>query len=246
MLSVLKTTLLIVLLVFIVPVLAHAAWWMTQDHPRSWSSADWSSSGLLPPARSDPDASIRVMAARTGGLKGIVAVHTWLVLKPAGAANYERYDVVGWGTPLRRNSQPPDGRWYSNEPAVIHEVRGTAAERLMPQVQAAIRDYQWAQRGAYRTWPGPNSNTFVAAIVAAVPGLQADIPPTAIGRDFPPGPWVRRGPLGGIVATLGGLASVTLGRREGVQVSLLGLVAGIRFHHPTLILPGFGALGDRL
>ena len=45
--------------------------------------------------------------------------------------------------------------------------------------------------------------------------------------------------------TLGGFAGVTLGLREGIEVNLLGLVAGVRFRDPALILPGFGALGER-
>jgi hypothetical protein len=30
-----------------------------------------------------------------------------------------------------------------------------------------------------------------------------------------------------------------------VELNLLGLVAGVRFRDPALILPGFGALGER-
>ena len=96
-----------------------------------------------------------------------------------------------------------------------------------------------------RIWPGPNSNTFVATVLAAVPELKASMPPTAIGRDYPAGSWVRRSPNGGWTATLGGFAGVTFGLREGIQVNFLGLVAGIRFQQPALILPGFGALGER-
>lgn len=245
MLEVLKYSLLTVLLVFILPVLVHAAYWISEERPRSWRDADWSSAGVLPPPQAERDASIRVMAARTGGLKGIVAVHTWLVLKRENAPAYERYDVVGWGDPVRRNGRPPDGRWYSNEPVVIHEIKGPEAARLLPEVEAAIRAYQWSERGSYRTWPGPNSNTFVATVLAAVPEIRAAMPPTAIGRDYPAGSWVRRSPDGGVTMTLGGIAGVTLGLREGVQVNLLGLVVGVRFRSPALILPGFGTLGER-
>jgi Protein of unknown function (DUF3750) len=244
MLIAVKYALLVILLVFFVPVFVHAALWLSEERPGSWHSADWSSAGVLPDPRSDPEASIRVMAARTGGLKGIVAVHTWLVLKERGAGAYRRYDVVGWGNPVRLNSQPADGRWYSNEPVVIHEVRGAEAERLLPKVEAAIRDYQWSERGSYRIWPGPNSNTFVATVLAAVPELKADMPPTAIGRDYPAGSWVSRTASGGLSVSLGGVAGLTVGLREGIAVNFLGLVAGVRFHNPTLILPGFGALGE--
>jgi len=244
MLKMLQYTLLLIVLVFILPVVAHAAIWMSQERPRNWHTADWSSAGVLPSPRAENDASIRVMAARTGGLKGAVSVHTWLVLKAEGASHYDRYDVVGWGNPVRRNSQPADGRWYSNVPIVIYELSGREAERLLPKVEAAIRDYQWSERGTYRIWPGPNSNTFVASVLAAVPEMKADMPPTAIGRDYPAGSWLSRAPGGGFSLSLGGLAGMTIGARQGIQVNFLGLVAGIRFHNPAILLPGFGALGE--
>ena len=245
MLKMLKYLLLAILVIFIAPVLAHAAIWLSEERPGSWRDADWSSAGVLPDPRADPAASIRVMAARTGGLKGIVSVHTWLVLKDRNATGYKRYDVVGWGNPVRLNSQPADGRWYSNDPVVIHELKGPEAERLLPKVEAAIAEYQWSERGSYRIWPGPNSNTFVATVLAAVPEFNADMPPTAIGRDYPNGSWVRRAPGGGLFITLGGFAGLTLGLREGIEVNFFGLVAGIRLHRPALILPGFGVLGER-
>ena len=63
------------------------------------------------------------MAARTGGLKGAFSVHTWIVIKKAGAKAYERYDKVGWGMPIRRNAYPADGRWYSNVPGSCSRSR---------------------------------------------------------------------------------------------------------------------------
>ena len=246
MFKVLAAAIATVLVVFIAPVLVRAAIWFAQDRPASWSSADWSSAGLLPDPRHDDEASIRVLAARTGGLKGVVSVHTWLVLKREGARSYERFDVVGWGDPVRRNSRPADGRWYSNEPVMVYELKGEPASRLLPKVEAAVRAYEWAQRGSYRIWPGPNSNTFVATVLAAVPELRAGLPPTAVGRDYRAGRWFSRTPLGGWSLSLGGVAGVTLGMRDRIEVNLFGLVAGLRFSRPAILLPGFGALGDAL
>jgi hypothetical protein len=103
MLKAARYLLLTILLLFVAPVVVHAAVWLSEERPGHWREADWSSAGILPDPRQEPAASIRVLAARTGGLKGVVSVHTWLVLKEAGAAAYERYEVVGWGTPVRRN-----------------------------------------------------------------------------------------------------------------------------------------------
>src|SRR6266567_1839912 len=41
-----------------------------------------------------------------------------------------------------------------------------------------------ARAGDYRIWPGPNSNSFVATILRAVPELAVSLPPNAVGRDF--------------------------------------------------------------
>ena len=69
--------------------------------------------------------------------KGVLAVHSWVVIKRKDATRWTRFDVVGWGNPVRRNSQPPDGRWYSNQPVIIHEIKGPDAARLLPKVEAA-------------------------------------------------------------------------------------------------------------
>ncbi|MYZ49980.1 DUF3750 domain-containing protein [Propylenella binzhouense] len=239
--STIRWSAVLVILLFIAPVLAHGAVWIAADRPSSWRDADWSSAGILPSPRAEPEASIRILAARTGGLKGAVAVHTWLVLKHAGADGYDRYEVTAWGLPVRRNRNAPDGRWYSNEPEIIYALRGAEAAALLPKVEAAIAAYPWSRPGTYRVWPGPNSNTFVASVIAAVPELGAELPPTAIGRDYRTGFFPT--PSGGWAVSLGGLAGVAFGIRDGLQISLLGLVAGVRFTAPALILPGFGAIG---
>lgn len=232
------------LVLFLLPALAHAALWLSVERPGSWREADWSSARVLPAPSEEPEASIRVMYARTGGLKGVLSVHSWIVLKPEGAPEYERYDVVGWGTPVRRNHRAADGFWYSNPPQVAYELKGERAARLIPEVRDAIETYAWSQHGSYRIWPGPNSNTFVATVLRAVPELDAHLPPTAIGRDYIGG-GIDLASLGtgGWTASLFGVAAVTLGWHEGIELNLFGLVVGLRLSDPAIILPGFGVIG---
>jgi hypothetical protein len=235
---------LFLLLVFVAPAFAAMVWWQLGDHPGSWRDADWSSSGLLPRAVDDPAAAIYVLAARTGGLKGAFSVHSWIVTKATDATSYQRYDKVGWGSPVRRNAYAADSRWYSNAPTVVRKISGEEAERLIPKVEAAIAAYPFARPGDYRIWPGPNSNSFVAYVLATVPELGAKMPPNAIGRDFAPGfASLTWSPVThDLHATLGGYLGFAAGASAGLELHFLGLVAGVDFSEPVLKIPAFGAV----
>lgn len=230
------------LLVFMLPAALSAGRWAMLERPASWHEADWSSSGLLPPAGADEAAAIHVLAARTGGMKGALSVHSWIVLKERGADSYERYDKVGWGRPVRRNAYAADARWYSNTPFFVVSRTGVTAERLIPRIKAAIAAYPFAGRGDYGLWPGPNSNSFTAHVLRAVPELEAQLPPTAIGRDYRPGLFAfdRAPDWSEIHFSLGGLAGFAAGLRTGLELQLLGLVAGVDLRTPALKVPGFG------
>lgn len=244
-LSVLKKIVLFVLLCFVAPALASLAVRAASSQPGSWRTADWSTSGILPVAAATSDASIYVMAARTGGLKGALAVHSWIVTKSAGGTHYNRYDKVGWGNPIRTNAYPADGRWYSNAPDILLELHGAEAAELIPQIEAAVQSYPFAGRGDYKIWPGPNSNSFVAYVLRSVPQLNVALPPEAVGRDFRPwGDFVSfsRDQLN-FELSLGGYAGVAVGALYGLEMRLGGLVFGIDVARPGIKLPGFGRIG---
>lgn len=239
-----KSIVLPALGLFLLPLVAHAALALFEERPQSWRTADWSSARILPAAETAPEARILVFAARTGRWKGLFAVHSWIVVKPAGANRWTRYDVVGWGSPLRTNGWAPDGRWFGDRPTVVADVRGEKAEALIPRIEAAIKTYPYAGIGDYRLWPGPNSNTFVAAVLRAVPELEVVLPPTAIGKDYRPGPYIGPTDSGtGVEANLWGLFGLKLAWVEGIEFNVLGLVAGLDIRRPALKLPGFGRLG---
>ena len=64
-----------------------------------WRDADWSSTGTLPPASDYKPARVIVFTGKAGAWKGIFAVHSWVVFKPASASDWTRYDVVRLGQP---------------------------------------------------------------------------------------------------------------------------------------------------
>ncbi|MGI9371492.1 MAG: DUF3750 domain-containing protein [Hyphomicrobiales bacterium] len=226
------------------PIATSAVLKYQQGWPSGWSGADWSATNTAPDPAVERDAIIRVYAARTGRWKSVFAVHSWIAIKPKDAPRWTRFDVVGWGRPLRQDAYAVDARWYSNPPHVVHEIKGEQAEKLIPEVIAAIQAYPYGSYGDYRIWPGPNSNTFVATIVRAVPGLDATLPATAVGKDFL-GNGLTYGPMpsktGGQISW-SGIIGAGLSWEEGAELHLLGGTLGVNPLKLSVSLPGLGRL----
>jgi hypothetical protein len=240
-----KRLLIVIFVVYLLPTFASAGLWAVQDHPARWSDARWTSAGLLPKATESEDAAIYIFSAMTGGLKGAVASHAWIVTKEKGAATYTRYDKVGWGSPIRRNHREPDAFWYSNPPRLVASVTGSRAELLIPKIEGAIAAYPYAEPGGYTIWPGPNSNTFVAFVLRTVPEIGAVLPPHAVGRDYlPNGKFIHvDDDWRDLHITLRGLLGVSVGQRSGLEVHFLGLVAGLDLARPGIKIPALGRIG---
>jgi hypothetical protein len=241
----LKTLRMTMLVVFALPIAARGGLYAVEDHPRSWRDANWSSAHLLPPADQDRQARVLVFAARAGGWKSVFAVHTWVVVKPENATAYTRYDVMGFGQPVRVNMHEPDSYWFGDRPRLVADVRGARAATAIPKIEAAVKSYPYASWGSYRVWPGPNSNTFTATLVRAAPELDIAMPSEAVGRDFrADGSLVGlTGSHTGVELSLYGLLGAKLGWVEGVEVNLFGLVAGLDIRRPALKIPCVGRLG---
>jgi len=214
---------------------------------QDWRTASTAPVGLAPDPAATPEAVVQVYGARTWGWRGNFGVHTWVAVKPANAGAYTVYEVIGWrlrwsDTVVAIHQRAADARWYGNAPELYAEKRGDEAGKLIPRIDAAARSYPHASE--YSAWPGPNSNTFVAWITRAVPELAADLPPTAIGKDY-----LSNGPVGpapsgsGVQFSIGGLFALTASGVEGLEVNLLGLTFGVNPFDPALKLPLLGRLG---
>ncbi len=217
------------------------------DAPRgTWATAPRHSAGIAPdPLQWIDSAIVQVYAAGTYGWRGYFAVHPWIIYKRRGEASYTRYDVVGWRAPdvVQLNYAVPDGLWYGATPKLLVDHRGTDLEPMVDAVEAAILSYPYADQ--YRSYPGPNSNTFLAHIGREVKALQLDLPANAIGKDFRP----ISDPLGvsstgsGLQFSVLGLFGLSVGIQEGFEINLLGLGFGLDLNPPALRLPFVGRLG---
>jgi len=239
---------LVLVALLIVPHLVMAARIQGYTH---WSQASWSSAGIIAadPAKVE-EAVVQVYAARAWGWKGVFAVHSWIVLKHAGSNDYDRYEVVGWGVnrgapAVRKNRHAADGYWAGNAPELLLDRRGAEIDALVKEIEHAIATYPYPQ--SYVTWPGPNSNTFIAHLGRKVPALGLELPPTAIGKDFlDRGALTASTPSGsGYQLSLFGVLGLSLGREEGLELHILGFTLGLDPLDLEIKLPGLGRIGLR-
>ena len=197
-------------------------------------------SGGAHPLAATSEPVVQVWGARARGFKGIFGVHSWIAVKPGGATEYTVYEVIGWR--LRRTdtavvvrTRAPNS-WLGAEGALYAETRGRGVVALIQRFDTLAREYPYAN--TYTLWPGPNSNTFVAWIARAMPELEADLPATAIGKDY-------RGLVGASI-TSGGtglqietpLVGLKIGATEGLEIHVLALTFGIDWYPFALKVPG--------
>jgi hypothetical protein len=238
-----KLFLLILAAWIVIPVVVSCARYASPDY--SWRNAPRHSSGLAPDPQEHPEAVVQIYNARAFSWRGIFATHPWIVVKKTGAPTYRRYEVVGWGSgsKLRTDYSTVDGLWYGSTPSLLVDVRGPEADALIDRIESAVATYPF--KDDYRTWPGPNSNTFLAHVAREVPELSLDIPASAIGKDYRP--WyqpVGYAPSGtGVQVSILGLLGATFAAEEGIEFNLLGLSFGVDLLRPALRVPAIGRLG---
>lgn len=187
-----------------------------------------------------PDNRETTVALLTGGLvapMNDIARHPWFAVRKRGETEWRVYEVPSLGVerdPFR------DHRPYVDP--ILHGMwRGAVADRAAACLEREAE--AWIRSHPYRFYPGPNSNTFGAAMLRACK-LPASLPATAIGKDW-------RGLVGaGLTTERTGvelqtaIAGVRIGLKEGISVHVLGLEFGIDLWPPALILPlGPGRIG---
>jgi len=212
-----------------------------------WRTASRAPVGLAPDPVATPEPVVQVYAARAVRWRGYFGVHSWVAVKPAGARAFTVYEVIGWrlrydDSALVIRQRGPDERWFGAEPELLADKRGAGVEKLIERIDAAARAYPYAAE--YGIWPGPNSNTFTAWIARAVPELEVDLPPTAIGKDYLRDRWFATAPSGrGLQVSLYGLLGFTASTIESMEINILGLTFGMHPYPPAIKLPMVGRLG---
>lgn len=238
-----KYALLLLVALLLVPLAVSVASHAPPTAP--WYAASRAPTGLAPDPATVREAVVQVYSAPAYGWRGAFSVHTWIVVKREGATALTRYDVVGWhGAPyVHQNYAAPDGYWFGSRPEILLDRRGEGVEAMIDRIEVAVERYPFVDR--YRTWPGPNSNTFTAHIARGVPELRLDLPANAIGKDYVPlSAGLGLAPSGtGLQASLLGVLGILVAAQEGIEINVLGLSLGVDVASPALRLPGLGRVG---
>ena len=121
-------------LLVVLPIVSSTGCMMLQLRGEDWRTARRDSSSQAPDPVAYSEAVVQVYGARTVGLRGALAVHTWIAVKPAGAAEYTRYEVIGWGVArgfpaLRITRGGADNYWFGAEPQKLLDRRGEGVDR---------------------------------------------------------------------------------------------------------------------
>ncbi|KLN60509.1 hypothetical protein WH96_12425 [Kiloniella spongiae] len=219
------------------------------DLTTSWNKANHDRAGIAPDPVLNHEAIVQIYGARTFNWRGAFAIHTWVAFKEKNAREYTRLEVIGWrhhrGLPVISISTGwPDRNWFGSKPEIYYDLRGKQAAKIIPEIINAANTYRFADQ--YKAWPGPNSNTFTAHVIRQVSSLNADLPPTAIGKDYLDAEdnFLADAPSNtGMLLSLYGLLGVTLAKEEGLEINILGLNVGVDPNNIALRLPGIGKVG---
>jgi len=162
-----------------------------------------------------------------------VSRHAWIIVHVPGDESYERCELLGSGSCGRR-SDPFE--YFGDGDVRLHALIRTERARTVVECLHEKTDDYNEDHPDYFPIPGPNSNTYVDTMLRRC-DLHADLPVTAIGKDY-------RG-IVGVSKTSGGtgvqfesmVAGLRLGLTEGVEVHLFSLGIGIDFWPPAILVP---------
>ncbi len=96
-------------------VMGASAVWGVGSMAHDWRTASRESAHIAPDPETTPEAVIQVYGAAAYSWRGLIAIHTWISIKPEGAKSYTVYDVVGWrvnrGLPALRSVEDIPDRY---------------------------------------------------------------------------------------------------------------------------------------
>ncbi|MBI2894104.1 MAG: DUF3750 domain-containing protein [Deltaproteobacteria bacterium] len=178
----------------------------------------------------------------TGALEGGI-VHTYVIWKRRGETakiTENRGDTNSRGGSTSWDQDDETYRLLTGRDAV------EAIGRLERTLETTPTGHDRQGVYGYVMWPGPNCNSYTAGVLRRA-RISVDLPPSAVGKDWPDAiPHL----LGFHASTTGlglqldvGILGLQVGLVEGVELHLLGSALGVALWPPALKLPFIGRIG---
>lgn len=187
----------------------------------------------------DPDALIVVKDVRVPDSEPWVARfarHSWVDYRPDVNSPWRRIEVLNETSGLLHNEidleTAQSNQRMQRRVRVLAQSDGKSNPDFARELNEFAQNYD---ASTYTPWPGPNSNTFAERLVREVDGLSAQLDHNAVGKNY--GFHAGRTAGGTGVELQTSLLGAAIGVREGIQVSVIGLSAGISFVPFSLKIP---------
>jgi hypothetical protein len=185
-----------------------------------------------PPAKLPPqnEGYVAVLSGEMSGAISQVARHSWIIANVPGEGRLRRFELQHSG------SDPFD--YFGNGDVAVHAVIHYEQHELIRVVECleGAESQYFNDHASYFPIPGPNSNTIVDFMLRRC-HIHAELPATAIGRDY-------RGVVGVSTTSLGtGLQleswvlGMKLGLQEGAEVHVLDMALGVHLWPPGITVP---------
>ncbi|MGJ8658009.1 MAG: DUF3750 domain-containing protein [Akkermansiaceae bacterium] len=115
---------------------------------------------------------------------------------------------------------------------ILSQSDGKSNPHFARDIRAFAASYD---DSVYRSYPGPNSNTFMEKMIREVDGVSAILDHNAIGKEL--GFYAGKTAGGTGVKLQTSVLGIALGLKEGVEVSALGLSAGVSVYPLSVRIP---------
>ena len=164
------------------------------------------------------------------------ATHTYIDYRENVNAPWHRVEVK---TPksgvvmaqLKSGAVNEKKRW-GERVRILSQTDGVNNPNVFRDIRLFAKGYD---DSVYRSYPGPNSNTFIEKLARDVDGVNVILDHNAIGKEVGFHVGKTSGGTGLEVQTP--IVGAAVGVKEGVEVSALGLSAGISIWTPSIRIP---------
>ena len=154
------------------------------------------------------------------------AKHTFVDYRADVKSSWRRIEIVNSRSGILHHTiddkQAHSPQRWGERVHVLSQSDGSQNPHFVRDIALFAKEYD---QSVYRVWPGPNSNTFAEKLCRKIKGIDANLHHNAVGKEH--GFYIGKTAGGTGVELQTPIVGASLGLREGVEVNIIGLSAGV-------------------